>query len=120
VVVPRDELTHLLEGINKISKKYSLPILNYGHPGDGNVHVNILKRDIDDKRWTEIVPKAVEDIFKLTVSLGGMISGEHGIGIAKKNYLSLAMDKTQIELMKKIKRTFDPNNILNPGKIFDL
>jgi len=120
VVVPRDELTHLLKEIEKISKKYSLPIVNYGHPGDGNVHVNILKKDIDDLMWKEIVPKVVKDIFELTISLGGMISGEHGIGIAKKKYFSLAIDNTQIKLMRKIKKTFDPNNILNPGKIFDL
>lgn len=118
VVVPRNELTHLLEGIEQVSKEYSLPIANYGHPGDGNIHSNILKRDMDEEKWKEIVPKAVENIFKLTISLGGMISGEHGIGIAKKKYLPLAVDNTQIELMRKIKKTFDPNNILNPGKIF--
>jgi len=120
VVVPRDELTHLLKEIEEISKKYSLPIVNYGHPGDGNVHVNILKKNIDDRMWEEVVPKAVKDIFELTISLGGMISGEHGVGITKKKYLSLAIDNIQIELMRKIKKTFDPNNILNPGKIFEL
>jgi glycolate oxidase len=120
IVVPRDELTRLLEGIEKISQKYSLPISNYGHPGDGNVHVNILKKDVDNKIWREIIPKMVEDIFKLTVSLGGMISGEHGIGLAKKKYLPLAVGNIQIELMRKIKKIVDPNNILNPGKIFEL
>lgn len=119
VVVPRDELTHLLEGLEKVSKKYCLPIVNYGHPGDGNVHANILKRDIDDNEWREVIPRMVKDIFELTLSLGGMISGEHGIGITKKRYLPLAIDSTQIELMRKIKKIFDPNNILNPGKIFD-
>jgi len=120
VVVPRSELTYLLEGLEKISKRYSLPIINYGHPGDGNVHANILKKDISDERWEKVVPRMVKEIFKLTLSLGGMISGEHGIGIAKKRYLPLAIDSTQIELMRRIKRTFDPNNILNPGKIFDV
>lgn len=120
VVVPRDGVTRLLEGLEKISKKYSLPIVNYGHPGDGNVHVNILKKDINNQKWTEIVPKVVEDIYKLALSLGGMISGEHGIGLAKKKYLPLAMDSSQIELMRKIKKIFDPKNILNPGKIFEL
>lgn len=119
VVVPRSELTRLLEGVKEISRKYSLPIVNYGHPGDGNVHVNILHKDVDVQKWKEVVPKAVKDIFDLTLSLGGMISGEHGIGIAKKRYLPLAIDATQIEIMRKIKKILDPHNILNPGKIFD-
>lgn len=117
-VVPRNRLPELAEGIKRVSEKNKLTIIFYGHAGDGNLHVNILKKDLSDEEWNVKVEKAVEEIFKLTVSLGGMISGEHGIGYSQKKYLPIALSKEQIELMKKIKKTFDPNNILNPGKIF--
>ncbi|MBI5401900.1 MAG: FAD-binding protein [Ignavibacteriae bacterium] len=117
-VVPRYSLPALADGIKKISEKYNITIIFYGHAGDGNLHVNILKKDLSDEEWNNKVEKAVEEIFRLTVSLGGMISGEHGIGYSQKKYLPIALSAEQIELMKKIKKTFDPNNILNPGKIF--
>jgi glycolate oxidase len=117
-VVPRYNLPELAKGIKDISEKYKITIIFYGHAGDGNLHVNILKKDLTDEEWDNKVEKAVEEIFKLTVSLGGMISGEHGIGYSQKKYLPLALSEEQINLMKKIKAAFDPKNILNPGKIF--
>lgn len=117
-VVPRNKMPELLKGISNISNKYGISIISYGHAGDGNLHINILKKDLPDDVWNLQVDKAVREIFQLTVSLGGTISGEHGIGYSQKKYLSIALSKEQIELMKKIKKVFDPNNILNPGKIF--
>jgi glycolate oxidase len=83
------------------------------------VHVNILKDKLTDEEWNTHVDAAVREIFKLTVSLGGMISGEHGIGYSQKSYLPMAISPIELRLMREIKRTFDPNGILNPGKIFD-
>ncbi|MFA5403832.1 MAG: FAD-linked oxidase C-terminal domain-containing protein [Ignavibacteria bacterium] len=117
-VVPRNKMPELAKGINEISLKHGISIIFYGHAGDGNLHVNILKKDLSDDVWNSQVDEAVKEIFRLTVSLGGTISGEHGIGYSQRKYLSLALSKEQIELMKKIKKVFDPNNILNPGKIF--
>jgi glycolate oxidase len=117
-VVPRNKMPELLKGIKELSDKYGITIISYGHAGDGNLHINILKKDLPDVVWNSQVDKAVEEIFQLTVSLGGTISGEHGIGYSQKKYLQIALSKEQIELMKQIKRVFDPNNILNPGKIF--
>jgi len=117
-VVPRFKLPELAKGIKEISEKFGLTIIFYGHAGDGNLHVNILKKDITEEVWKILVDKAIREIFTLTVSLGGMISGEHGIGYSQKKYLPIALGKKQIELMKQIKKVFDPNNILNPGKIF--
>jgi glycolate oxidase len=90
----------------------------YGHLGDGNLHVNILKGNISDDDWNTKIVNGIAEIFKLTVSLGGTLSGEHGIGIAKKPYMSIAMSEANLALMRGIKRVFDPNGILNPGKIF--
>ena len=117
-VVPRYKLPELAKGIKEISEKFGLTIIFYGHAGDGNLHVNILKKDLTEEVWKNLVDKAIREIFTLTVSLGGMISGEHGIGYSQKKYLPIALGKKQIELMKQIKKVFDPNNILNPGKIF--
>ncbi len=117
-VVPRTNMTKLVKGVKEICGRYGVTSICYGHSGDGNIHVNILKNNLDDKTWEENVDKAIKEIFELTVSLGGTISGEHGIGYSQKNYLPIAINKTELELMKNIKRTFDSNQILNPGKIF--
>jgi glycolate oxidase len=93
-------------------------IISFGHAGDGNVHVNVLKDGVDEDRWQALVPAVTEEMYRLTLSLGGMITGEHGVGATRRHYLSMALDGTQIELMRGIKATFDPNGILNPGKIF--
>lgn len=85
---------------------------------DGNVHVNVLKDDLTVERWEEIIPLIVVEMYKLTLSLGGMITGEHGIGATRRKYLPLALDQAQIEIMEKIREVFDPHRILNPAKIF--
>lgn len=117
-VVPRYELPRLLEGIKIIGVKYGFQSVCYGHAGDGNLHVNIIKGAMTDENWKTEVPKGIREIFELTVALKGTLSGEHGIGYVQKNYMDIAFSDKQLLLMKGIKTLFDPNNILNPGKIF--
>lgn len=117
-VVPRYELPTLLEGIKSIGEKYGFKSVCYGHAGDGNLHVNIVKGDMTDEAWKTEIPKGITEIFELTVALGGTLSGEHGIGYVQKNYMPIAFNAMQLSLMKGIKELFDPNGILNPGKIF--
>jgi glycolate oxidase len=116
-VVPRYELPTLLKGIKAIGNKYGFHSVCYGHAGDGNLHVNIIKGDMTDENWKTEVPKGIREIFELTVSLKGTLSGEHGIGYVQKNYMDIAFNATQLQLMKSIKAVFDPLNILNPGKV---
>jgi glycolate oxidase len=118
VVVPRSEIPALLEGIRGIAEGYDVRIVSFGHAGDGNVHVNVLKDDITDKRWGEMVPRVVIEMYKLTLALGGTITGEHGIGATRRQYLPLALGQAQVQIMEKIREVFDPNHILNPAKIF--
>ena len=117
-VVPRYELPKLLEGIKIIGAKYGFQSVCYGHAGDGNLHVNIIKGAMSDANWQTEVPKGIREIFELTVSLKGTLSGEHGIGFVQKNYMDIAFTKVHLELMERMKHVFDPNNVLNPGKIF--
>lgn len=117
-VVPRYMLPELLTGIKKIGAKYGFQSVCYGHAGDGNLHVNIIKGDMTDDNWKTQVPLGIREIFELTVSLKGTLSGEHGIGYVQKNFMDIAFTRTHLELMESIKRVFDPNNVLNPGKIF--
>lgn len=117
-VVPRFELPKLLAGIKQIGHKYGFKSVCYGHAGDGNLHVNIIKGEMTDENWQTEVTKGIREIFELTVSLKGTISGEHGIGFVQKNYMDIAFSEVELQLMKGIKAVFDPNNILNPGKIF--
>jgi glycolate oxidase len=118
VVVPRAEIPPLLKGIKNIAARHAVRIINFGHAGDGNVHVNILKDDIPDDRWEAFLPSVREEIYRLTLSLGGTLTGEHGIGATRRRYLPLALDEAQIRIMRQIRDVFDPNHILNPGKIF--
>ncbi len=118
-VVPRAALPKLIRGVKDICGKYGITSICYGHAGDGNVHVNILKDKMDDAAWARHLDTAIREIFHLTVSLGGTISGEHGIGYSQKAYLPIALSPVDLKLMREIKRTFDPHNILNPGKIFE-
>lgn len=118
VVVPRANLPKLIKGIKEIGKTYGFNSVCYGHLGDGNLHVNIMKEQMTEENWKVKVPEGIGEIFKLTVSLGGTLSGEHGIGIAKKPYMNIAMREANLEVMRGIKRAFDPKGILNPGKIF--
>jgi glycolate oxidase len=118
-VVPRAELPALLNGVKEIGRKYGFTSVCYGHAGDGNLHVNIIKGDMDDQSWEKELPKGIAEIFVLCKSLGGTISGEHGIGLVQKDYMPILFSRHQLDLMKGIKKVFDPNYILNPGKIFD-
>lgn len=117
-VVPRYVLPELLAGIKSIGAKYGFKSVCYGHAGDGNLHVNIIKTAMSDDNWNTQVPMGIREIFELTVSLKGTLSGEHGIGYVQKNFMDIAFSKVHLELMERIKHVFDPNNILNPGKIF--
>jgi len=117
VVVPRAEIPQLLMGIKEIAGRRGVRIVSFGHAGDGNVHVNVLKDRIADEQWAELQPAVTEEIYRLSLSLGGTITGEHGIGATRRRYLRLALDEAQIDLMRQIRAAFDPNQILNPGKI---
>ena len=116
VVVPRSKIAQLSKGILEISKKYKLITMVMGHIGDGNIHPNFAL-DLRDETQKRNFEKAKEELFKLSVSLGGTLSGEHGIGCQKANFLPLALDKTTLTLMIQIKKVFDPNYILNPEKM---
>ena len=116
-VVPRYELPRLLEGVKEIGRRYGFQSVCYGHAGDGNLHVNIVKGDLSDGAWKEEVPKAIREIFELTVSLGGTLSGEHGIGLVQRPYMDIAFSQVQLDLMRRVKEAFDPLGILNPGKV---
>jgi glycolate oxidase len=118
VVVPRAKLPRLLKGIKEIAEKQNVRIICFGHAGDGNVHVNVLRDEISEARWAAIVPEITEAVYELALSLEGMITGEHGIGATRRNYLPLALSDAQIDVMRGIKAVFDPNRILNPAKIF--
>lgn len=117
ITVPRSKLPALLEGIEKISQKYGFKIPCFGHTGDGNVHTNVMVEDKNDEKQVKRGYEAVEEIFKLTVTLGGTLSGEHGIGLSKAPFMNLAFSKAELNLMRNIKKAFDPNNILNPFKM---
>ena len=116
-VVPRAELPKLLQGVKAIGNKYGFKSVCYGHAGDGNLHVNIIKGDLSDDIWEKELPKGITEIFELCKQLGGTISGEHGIGLVQKNYLPIVFPEFHLELMRNIKKLFDPNLILNPGKM---
>jgi glycolate oxidase len=117
ICVPRSNLTRMLNKISEIGTKHGVKIVNFGHAGDGNIHINILI-DPSVPEEMERAEDAVADIFKETVNLGGTLSGEHGIGNTKSKYLSLEVKPRELKLMKDIKTLLDPNGILNPGKIF--
>ena len=116
-VVPRAELPVLFKGVKEIGKRYGFRTVCYGHAGDGNLHVNILKDKLSDEFWNNEIHAAIIEIFQLCKRLKGTISGEHGIGLVQKQYMPVMMPGFQLELMRKIKAAFDPGNILNPGKI---
>lgn len=117
-VVPRAELAKLLSGVKEIGARYDFKSVCYGHAGDGNLHVNIVKGDLSDHAWEVELPKAIREIFHLCKALGGTLSGEHGIGYVQKNYMDIAFDPAALTIQKAIKNAFDPKGILNPGKMF--
>jgi glycolate oxidase len=117
IVVPRNMVPEMLKRLRKLSEESGIKIVNFGHAGDGNIHVNIMV-DRNDKEEFQKGMGLVEQVFKETLSLGGTISGEHGIGLTKAGYIGMEISKPELEIMKSIKNIFDPKNILNPGKIF--
>lgn len=118
-VVPRADLPVLLKSIKQIGEKYGFKSVCYGHAGDGNVHVRIVKGNLSDEAWeNEVQKKAVREIFEKVHELKGTISGEHGIGWIQRQYMDIKFDEAHLDLMRGVKAVFDPNGILNPGKIF--
>jgi glycolate oxidase len=119
-VVPRAELPALIKGVKALGKQYDFHAVCYGHAGDGNLHIRIKKEGIPNSYGNEEMNTIIRALFTLVKSLGGTISGEHGIGLIQKNFMDIVFDEANLRLMRSIKKAFDPNNILNPGKIFDL
>lgn len=117
-VVPRAELPTLIKGVKEIGARYKFKSVCYGHAGDGNLHINIVKGEMSDDDWNNKLPEGIKEIFKLCVALGGTISGEHGVGLVQRPYIEVALNEVQLRLMRGIKDVFDPHGILNPGKIF--
>jgi glycolate oxidase len=117
-VVPRAQLPQLIKGIKEIGNKYGFESICYGHAGDGNLHVNIIKGNMSDDAWHNQLKDGIREIFELTVSLGGTLSGEHGIGLVQKEFMPVKYSNVHFELWRGIKKVFDPNGIMNPGKIF--
>ncbi len=119
-VVPRASLPALIHGVKELGRQYNFHAVCYGHAGDGNLHIRIKKEgSIYSLNNPEIIP-GLKAMFALVKSLGGTISGEHGIGLIQKEYMDIVFEKTNLSLMRGIKKVFDPNNILNSGKIFDM
>ena len=114
--MPRFELPNLLKEVKQIGKKYGFESICYGHAGDGNLHVNILKGNLSDEKWDNELNLAIRELFEKVVALGGTISGEHGIGSIKQGFAANELSPAVIELQRSIKRAFDPKGILNPGK----
>jgi glycolate oxidase len=117
-VVPRAALPQLLNKVKALGKEFGFKSVCYGHAGDGNLHVNIVKGDLTDAQWEQDLPKAIHLLFEYVHALGGTISGEHGIGLVQKEYMSIVFNEVQLNLMRGIKDLFDPKGILNPGKVF--
>lgn len=118
-VVPRFELPKLLAAVKSVGKEYGFQSVCYGHAGDGNLHINILKGDMTDKQWNEDLSIAIRKLFSEVIQMGGTISGEHGIGLVQKEYMDIPFSSVELELMKGIKKVFDPNGIMNPNKVFE-
>ena len=119
-VVPRAELPQLIKGMKELGIRYGFKAVCYGHAGDGNLHIRIKKEGTENSQDDVEMIASLRALFVLVKSLGGTISGEHGIGLVQKSFMDIVFDPVQLELMRGIKRLFDPNNILNAGKIFDL
>jgi len=117
-VVPRGCLPELLKEVKRIGEEFGFRSICYGHAGDGNLHINILKDQMDDDKWNNELPSAIKELFKSVVRMGGTLSGEHGIGLVQSSYMNIACSKAHLEAMKAVKNALDPKGTLNPGKIF--
>ncbi|HEB87843.1 MAG TPA: FAD-binding protein [Gammaproteobacteria bacterium] len=117
IVVPVSKIPALIHGLEQLSEKYAIPIINFGHAGNGNIHVNLLY-DPNNPVQAKNIDTCLEQVFDLTLKLKGSLSGEHGVGISKQAFIDRELDAASLRLMQQIKNDFDPNNILNPGKLF--
>ncbi|MCL2789879.1 MAG: FAD-binding protein [Desulfobulbus sp.] len=117
IVVPRSRVPEMIRLLEAISARYGVPIVNFGHAGDGNIHVNVMV-DLDQPDMKDTVRRVLDEIFRTAVGLGGSVSGEHGIGTAKAPYIAMELEQPTLAAMQAVKRALDPNNIMNPGKIF--
>ncbi|MEL7060116.1 MAG: FAD-linked oxidase C-terminal domain-containing protein [Acidobacteriota bacterium] len=117
-VVPRSKLAELVRAARAVGARHSIEVICYGHAGDGNLHVNLLRGDLDDASWERRRDTAERELFERVVALGGSITGEHGIGWTQRAFLPLARDAVALRLMRGLKDTFDPQGLLNPGKVF--
>ena len=120
VVVPRSRIPVLVKRIGEISKRYRIKAMSFGHAGDGNVHVLLFKGELADDEWERRIDRAEKSLYGEAIGLGGRITAEHGVGLLRKSSLPMNLGSSQIEVLKRLKTAFDPKNILNPGKIFDL
>jgi glycolate oxidase len=117
-VVPRAELPALIKGVKAMGKQYDFDVICYGHAGDGNLHIRIRKEGVPNSFGHEPMQAIIAELFKLVHGLGGTISAEHGIGLIQKSFMPIVFEETSLRLMRDIKRSFDPNGILNADKIF--
>jgi glycolate oxidase len=117
VVVPRNKVAEFIKYTDELQKQFNIRIRSFGHAGDGNLHVYILKDDLSDEEWSKKLSDVFDCMYKKSEELHGAVSGEHGIGYAKKKYISRQYGKEYMQLMKNIKLAFDPKNILNPDKV---
>ena len=120
VVVPVDEMSDMIQYIIKTVAKYPFPLLINAHIGDGNLHIVLCKLDLSDEEWESELSRFTEEVYTYAYAHGGRLSGEHGIGSKKAHFLERFTPDGERELMRKVKKAWDPNNILNPGKIFDI
>ncbi len=117
VVVPRNQIATFLRAKGEIAKKYGVKIVCFGHAGDGNIHTNVLKEEMADEQWKKVRKEIDYELIRTVLSLGGTITGEHGIGVVKREYLKKFTNPTTLSLMRGIKQAFDPQGIMNPGKV---
>lgn len=119
VVVPRSEIANYIKFTYELAEKYQIRIPSFGHAGDGNLHIYICKDEYSNEEFEQKLNQIFDEMYKKSKEVGGLVSGEHGIGYAKKQYMKEVLGESQIKLMQGIKKAFDPNNILNPGKVID-